>query len=42
MYMDDIKISAKNENEPETFIQTTRIYSQDIGVEFGQKNVTFQ
>ena len=26
---------AKNENELETLIQAVRIYSQDIGMEFG-------
>ena len=35
MYMDDIKLFAKNEKELETPIQTIRIYSQDIVIEFG-------
>ena len=35
MYMDDIKLFAKNEKEVETLIHTVRIYSQDIGMEFG-------
>ena len=35
MYMDDIKLFAKNEKELETQIQTVRIYSQDVGMEFG-------
>ncbi len=35
MYMDDIKLFAKNEKELETFIHTVRIYNQDIGMEFG-------
>ena len=35
MYMDDIKLFAKNEKELETQIHTVRIYSQDIGMEFG-------
>ena len=35
MYMDDIKLFAKNENDLETLIQTVRIYSQDIGMKFG-------
>ena len=35
MYMDDIKLFAKNEKEPETLIHTIRICSQDIGMEFG-------
>ena len=33
--MDDIKLFAKNEKELEALIQTVRIYSQDIGIEFG-------
>ena len=35
MYMDDIKPFEKNEKELETLIYTVRIYSQDIGMEFG-------
>ena len=35
MYMDDIKLFAKNEKELETLIHTIRIYSQDIRMEFG-------
>ena len=35
MYMDDIKLFAKNEKELETLINTIRIYSRDIGMEFG-------
>ena len=35
MYMDGIKLFAKNEKELQTLIQTIRIYSQDIGMEFG-------
>ena len=35
MYMDDIKLFAKSEKELETLIHTIRIYSQDIGMEFG-------
>ena len=33
--MDDIKLFAKNEQELETLIHTVRIYSRDIGMEFG-------
>ena len=33
--MYDIKLFGKNEKELETLIQTIRIYSQDIGIEFG-------
>ena len=35
MYMDDIKLFAKNEKKLETLIHTVRIYNQDIGMEFG-------
>ena len=35
MYMDDIKLFAKNERQLETLIHAVRIYSQDIGMEFG-------
>ena len=35
MYMDDIKLFAKNEKELETLIHTVWIYSQNIGMEFG-------
>ena len=33
--MDDIKLFAKNEKELETLLHVVRIYSQDIGMEFG-------
>ena len=35
MYMDNIVLFTKNEKELETLIQPVRIYSQDIGIEFG-------
>ena len=37
--MDDMKLFAKNEKEVETLIYAVRIYSQDIGMEFGIENV---
>ena len=37
MYMDDIKLFAKNEKELESLIHTVRIYSQDRGMDFGIK-----
>ena len=40
MYMDNIKVFAKNEIELETQIHTVRIYSQDIGIEFGIEKCT--
>ena len=33
--MDDIKLFANNEKELDTLIHAVRIYSQDIGMEFG-------
>ena len=35
MYMDNIKLFSQNEKELETLIQAVKIYSQDIGMEFG-------
>ena len=35
MYMDDIKLFTKIEKGLETLINAVRIYSQDIGMEFG-------
>ena len=35
MYIDDIKLFAKNEKELETLIQEIRILSEDIAIEFG-------
>ena len=37
MYMDGIKLFAKNEKELETLIHAVRIYSHDIGMEFGRE-----
>ena len=34
MYMDDIKLFAKNEKELKTVIKAVRIYCQDKGIEF--------
>ena len=40
MYMDDIKLFAKIEKELETLGHDVRIYSQDIGMEFGIEKCT--
>ena len=37
MYMDEIKLFAKKEMELETQIHAVRIYSQNIGMEFGKE-----
>ena len=39
MYMDDIKLFAKNEKVFEAPMQTIRIYSQDIGMEFSIEKI---
>ena len=35
MYMDDIKLFGKSEKELKTLIQSVRIYSNDVGMQFG-------
>ena len=35
MYMDDIKLFAKNKKELVTPIEAVKIYSDDLGMEFG-------
>ena len=35
MYMDNVNLFSKSEKVLETLIQTIRIYSQDIRMEFG-------
>ena len=35
MYMDDMKLFAKNENRLEILVQAVRIHNKDIGLEFG-------
>ena len=42
MYMDDIKLFVRNGKESETLIQTVRIYSIDIGMEFGKEKCAMQ
>ena len=37
MYIDDIKLFAKNQKELETLIQAVRIYSQDTRMKFGRE-----
>ena len=39
MYVDDIKLFAKNEKDQETLIHAVRIYSQDTGMEVVIENV---
>ena len=42
IYMDDIKLFAKNDKELETLKQPVRIYSQNIGIEFGIEKCVMQ
>ena len=39
MYVDDIKLFTKSDKELGTLIRIIRIYSQDIGMEFGIENI---
>ena len=39
LFMDDIKLFGKTENEIDSLIQTVRICSQDIKMEFGSKQM---
>ena len=40
IFMDGIKLFAKNKKELETLIQTVKIYSQDIGIKFAIEKCT--
>ena len=40
MYMDDIKLFAKNEKECETLIRAVKIHSPGTGMEFAIKNMS--
>ena len=40
MYIDDIKLSAKNEKELETLVPALKIYSYNIGMKFGIEKCT--
>ena len=35
LYMDDLKLYAKNEKELDSLVQTVRLFSKDIGMDFG-------
>ena len=35
LFMDDLKLYAKNEKGLDSLVQTVRIFSKDIGMEFG-------
>ena len=35
LFMDDLKLFAKNEKEIDSLVQTVRIFSDDIGIKFG-------
>ena len=39
IYMDDIKIFAKNFGKLKTFMQMVRVYRQNIRMKFGIENV---
>ena len=35
LYIDDLKLYAKNEKELDSLVQTVRVFSKDIGMDFG-------
>ena len=35
--MDDLRLFAKNKNQIDSLVQTVRIFSEDIGMQFGIK-----
>ena len=35
LFMDDLKLYSRNEKELDSLVQTIRIFSKDIGMEFG-------
>ena len=35
LYMDDLKLYAKDKKELDNFIQTVRVFSKDMGMDFG-------
>ena len=37
LYMDDLKLFAKNEEQIDTLVRTVHVFSSDIGMEFGMK-----
>ena len=39
LFMDDLKLYGKSENEIKGLVSTVEVFSQDIGMEFGIKNV---
>ena len=41
LFMDDLKLYGKNEREIESLVQTVRIYSEYIAVEFGIQKCAF-
>ena len=41
MYMDDVKLFAKNEEKLEILIQAVGIFNEDVGMEFGIENVSY-
>ena len=37
LYMDDLKLFAKSEEQIHTLVRTVHVFSTDIGMEFGMK-----
>ena len=41
LYMDDLKLYAKTEEELDSLVQTVRVFSEDIGMKFSIGSVQF-
>ena len=39
LYMDDLKLFAKSEEQIDTIVRTVHVFSTDIGMEFGMKKM---
>ena len=40
LFMDDLKLYGRNEKEINSLVHTVRVFSTDIGMDFGIKNCT--
>ena len=41
LFMDDLKLFAKNEDEIDGLVQSVHMFTEDIGIQFGVKSVVW-
>ena len=41
LFMDDLKLFSKSEEQMDTLVRTVHVFSNDIGIEFGMKKCGF-